>query len=61
MPELLNEREAATLLRLAQQTMRGWRSEGRGPKFIRLGAGKRNSIRYDLRDLQSFIEAGRMP
>lgn len=61
MPELLNEREAATFLTLAPQTLRGWRSEGRGPGFIRLGAGKRTSIRYDRRDLQSFIEAGRVP
>lgn len=59
MPDLLNEREAAGLLRLARHTLRDWRSEGRGPRFIRLGSGKRASIRYDLSDLQSFIEAGR--
>lgn len=61
LPELFNEREAATFLTLAPQTLRGWRSEGRGPSFIRLGTGKRTSIRYDRCDLQSFIEAGRVP
>lgn len=60
MPDLLTEREAAGLLRLAQHTLRDWRAAGRGPRFIRLGAGKRASIRYDLNDLQSFIEAGRL-
>jgi hypothetical protein len=60
MPELLIEREAAAFLRVAPQTLRTWRSEGRGPAYARLGAGKRTSVRYDRRDLESFIEAGRV-
>ena len=59
MPELLNEREAAALLKVAAQTLRNWRSRGRGPRYIRLGVGERTSIRYDRAELETFIDAGR--
>lgn len=59
MSELLNEREAAALLKVAPQTLRTWRSKGRGPRYVRLGAGRRTSIRYDLAELETFINAGR--
>lgn len=32
-------------------TIRRWRFDGRGPKFIKLGA----AVRYDPRDLQRWI------
>jgi hypothetical protein len=59
MSKLLNEREAADLLKLARETLRTWRSRGYGPKYIRLGEGKGSSIRYDLAELETFIDAGR--
>lgn len=60
MSELLNEREAADLLKVAPHTLRTWRSRRRGPKFIRLGSGKQPAIRYDRAELQRFIDAGRV-
>ena len=61
MPELITEREAAAFLRVAQSTLRTWRSQGTGPSFFRLGVGKRGAVRYDQRDLAAFVVAGRMP
>ena len=59
MSDLLNERGAASLLKVAPETLRTWRSRGCGPKHIRLGEGKGSSIRYDLAELEAFIDAGR--
>lgn len=59
MSELLNEREAAAILKVAPQTLRTWRSRGRGPRYLRLGGGDRASIRYDRAELETFIDAGR--
>ena len=52
---LLNEAEAAGLLKLALPTLSNWRVARRGPAFVKLG---RRSVRYRLGDLQAFIAAG---
>ena len=52
---LLNENEAAALLGLAVATLRRWRSDGRGPRFTKLG----DSVRYERESLSAFVEAGR--
>ena len=54
---LLREREAAGLLDLSPATLRRWRSEGSGPRFVRLG----RTVRYAVADLSAFVEAGRTP
>jgi predicted DNA-binding transcriptional regulator AlpA len=54
---LLREREAAGWLDLSPATLRRWRSESSGPRFVRLG----RAVRYDLTDLVAFVEAGRTP
>ncbi len=50
---LVNERKAAECLGLAVQTLRNYRSLGRGPKYVKLG----RAVRYRMEDLESFIEA----
>ncbi len=55
LPALVNEAEAAHLLRLSVKTLRRWRWAGKGPRFVKIGA----AVRYDLADLTAFIEAGR--
>ncbi len=54
-PALLNEHEAACLLRLSVKTLRRWRWAGRGPRFLKL----ESAVRYDPIDLSAYIEAGR--
>jgi len=40
-------------------TLRSWRCRGIGPKFIKLGGGKKSPVRYDERDLEQYIAQGR--
>jgi hypothetical protein len=43
---------------LKQQTLRAWRHRGKGPAYIKpRGTGK---VRYQIVDLDAFIEAGRV-
>lgn len=43
---------AATYLGLSPRTLEKWRTQGRGPKYARLG----NAVVYRKEDLQSFFE-----
>ena len=52
---LLNESAAAELLDVAPQTLRGWRREGFGPPFVRLG--RQRGVRYRQSDLEKYIQA----
>ena len=50
---LLDTAEAAVYLRLAKQTLAKWRSQGRGPSFVRLGG----NVYYRHAELDQFIDA----
>ncbi len=52
---LLKETEAAAILNIEVPTLRRWRWAGKPPRFIKIGA----AVRYDMADLEAFIEAGR--
>lgn len=49
---LVNEHEAAALLRLAVATLRRWRWSGDGPRFAKIG----RAVRYDPRELRGYVE-----
>jgi predicted DNA-binding transcriptional regulator AlpA len=49
---LLTEEIAARLLSLSPRTLQTWRSEKRGPAFVRMG----RSVRYRLRVLLQWID-----
>jgi excisionase family DNA binding protein len=48
---LLTEVQAAELLNLSVRTLQAWRSQGRGPRFVRAG----RAVRYRLADLIKWI------
>lgn len=50
---LLTTNETAALLRLQPQTLRVWRSRGRGPRYLKIG----NRVCYRHSDLTSWLEA----
>jgi hypothetical protein len=52
---LLNEHEAAKLLRVSVQLLRKWRAIGSGPKHIKLG----KCVRYSIGDVEGFIASKR--
>jgi excisionase family DNA binding protein len=51
MQPLLTQDEAAELLKLSVRTVERLRTSGTGPKFLKI----RNSVRYRLEDVQSWI------
>jgi predicted DNA-binding transcriptional regulator AlpA len=53
MRKLLNQAEAAEMLRLSGRTLERMRCVGGGPRFVRL----RGSIRYREEDLTQWIDA----
>lgn len=46
--------EAAALLHTSVGTLKWWRSEGRGPKFYKLG----NRVLYKPSEVQEWVENG---
>ena len=52
--EFLDTREAASFLNVSPRTLPGWRSNGGGPRFVKLG----RVVRYRLADLLDFAEQG---
>ena len=49
----LTEGEAAERLGLSRATLRAWRMQRKGPRFVRLG----RAIRYLGADLDEFLQA----
>lgn len=47
---MLREKQAASFLGVAPKTLANWRSQGRGPRFCRLG----RAIAYRQEDLDAF-------
>lgn len=56
-PTLLTSPNAARLLGVKPQTLRKWRYQGRGPRFVRLGTGRQSPAAYRLADLEAWLEA----
>lgn len=52
MTQLINEREAATLLGLSVKCLQGWRLRGGGPPFVKLG----RAVRYEVPALEAFVQ-----
>ncbi len=52
MDRLLTPQEVAHILGFTTNTLKQWRSDGRGMPFIRVG----KSIRYELKDVAEWIE-----
>lgn len=56
MPEteqiIYNESEAADYLGLSAHTLRTWRSEGKGPRYLQLEG---RTIRYTLSELNAYL------
>lgn len=55
--QLLTTSEAAKVLGVQAQTMRAWRLSGRGPAYVRLGAGKFARACYTREEIDRWIAA----
>jgi len=49
--DLLKETEVAMRLAVSLASLRRWRVDGRGPRFIKLGA----SVRYRVQDVEAWL------
>lgn len=53
---LLPPVEVARMLNVEEQTLRRWRmDDGRGPRFVKLGAGRRGRVAYRRSDIDAFV------
>ncbi|WP_432450264.1 helix-turn-helix transcriptional regulator [Aliiroseovarius marinus] len=52
--QLMDEREAASILCYSVRALQNWRHRGGGPKFVKVSA---RSVRYRRRDLLEWVEA----
>ena len=52
-PPVVDTTAAAAYIGVSPRTLHTWRSEGRGPSYIRAG----RCIRYRLRDLETYLDA----
>jgi hypothetical protein len=50
----MNDREAASYLGVAVQTLRNWRGSCKGPAYHKLSPGPRGRIIYLVEDLDSY-------
>lgn len=53
---LIDEHDAADRLGLSVKTLRRWRWARKGLPFVKVGTA---SVRYSVRDIAAFVEAGR--
>ena len=53
MPQLITPSDAAILLCVSPATLRKWRWEGKGPKFIKIG----RKVAYRDSDINAFIDS----
>lgn len=55
---LLDTKLAAPCVGVSPGTLENWRTQGRGPKFIK-SPGRRGKVLYDLADIEAWKEANR--
>jgi len=54
---MLSTADAARQLGLAPYTLRRWRHEGKGPRFVKLGHCQQAVVIYYENDVQAFLAA----
>ena len=56
--ELLTTLELSRRYGICVGTLQNWRSQGRGPTYVKLG---RSAVRYRTEDIEAFLQANRVP
>jgi hypothetical protein len=52
----LTSAEAAALLRVSKRTLERMRVEGTGPRYLKVGPGKRSRVLYREADILAWLE-----
>lgn len=53
MRNLMSETHVATILRISPRTLRNWRSQHRGPAYLKI----EGAVRYDPAAVEEFVKA----
>lgn len=53
---LMTSPEAAEYLRLSVRTLEGMRVDGTGPRYYKVGPGRRAKVVYRVTDLEEWLE-----
>jgi hypothetical protein len=53
--EFKRTQQAAEFMRLQRKTLENWRSQGRGPAYVKVGG----RVLYPVADLEAFVAANR--
>jgi predicted site-specific integrase-resolvase len=56
MPAYMNEKQAAERYSIAIQTLRNWRSVGKGPPYVKLKSGMR-LVRYPIDTTEKYFQS----
>ena len=54
---LLTPNELAERLKIHPGTLRRWRMDGEGPRWIKLGDTQSSAVRYELKDVEAWEKA----
>lgn len=60
MQKLINEKQLANMTGLSIQTLRNHRHKCTGIPYIKLGGSIRGAIRYDLNDIEKYVQNRRI-
>jgi hypothetical protein len=50
--DLVNEKQAAEYLGIKPATLRAWRNQSIGPRYLKIG----KCVKYSINDLQSYVK-----
>lgn len=53
---LLTPREVTEILGVSRATLARWRSDGKGPPFLKLGDEPNSPVRYRASDVRDFLD-----
>ncbi len=56
---LLTTADLAARWQIQARTLSNWRMKGRGPAFVKMGAGRNTRVMYRLEDVESFERSNR--
>ncbi len=57
-PYLLDTAQTSVFLSVPEGTLRNWRSQGKGPRYVRITKGNsRSAVRYKMKDLIEWADA----
>ena len=53
---LLTSKEVARLIGIKENTLRLWRSQGRGPRYLKAGDTPQSEVRYRASDVEAWVQ-----